>query len=157
MASSTSSPKIFSVASSWSNSDDMIDKISAPLRTALDQDDATEKIFGELVDEAINALRNTKNFKKEVQVTYSIFLENVISEFKPALKAGSFEYKIVKKIANSDIELTKDAQKDRKLRLMQESSSPSAIASKVLQNYEDKIKSTPAAGTEPVSLTEPTQ
>lgn len=126
------------------NSDDMIDKISPPLRTALDQEDATEKVFSELVQEAINALKNTKNFKKEVQVTYSIFLENVISEFKPSLKPGNFEFKIVKKIADSEIELTKDAQRDRKLRLMQESSSPSAIATKVLENYQEKAKATAA-------------
>ena len=54
------------------NSDDMIDKVSSPLRTILDQEDATEKVFGDLVTEALNALINTKNFKKEVQVTYSI-------------------------------------------------------------------------------------
>lgn len=125
------------------NSDDMIDKVSAPLRTILEQEDATEKVFTDLVQEAINALKNTKNFKKEVQVTYAIFLENVISEFKPSLKPDSLEFKIIKKIADSDIELTKEAQKDRKLRLMQESGSPSAIASKVLQNYEEKVKSTP--------------
>lgn len=127
------------------NSDDMIDKVSPPLRTVLDQEDATEKVFGDLVQEAINALKNTKNFKKEVQVTYCIFLENIISEFKPSLKPDSFEYKIVKKIADSEIELTKEAQKDRKLRLMQESSSPSAIAAKVLQNFEEQSKAVPVS------------
>lgn len=127
------------------NSDDMIDKVSPPLRTVLEQEDATEKVFGDLVQEAINALKNTKNFKKEVQVTYCIFLENIISEFKPSLKPDSFEYKIVKKIADSEIELTKEAQKDRKLRLMQESSSPSAIAAKVLQNFEEQRNAPPPA------------
>ena len=126
------------------NSDDMIEKITPPLRNILEQEDATEKVFGDLVQEAINALKNTKNFKKEVQVTYAIFLENVISEFKPGLKVGGFEYKTIKKIAESDIELTKDAQKDRKLRLMQESSSPSIIAAKVIENFEEKLKSKPA-------------
>ncbi len=136
------------------NSDDMIDKISPPLRSALEAEDATEKVFEELVQEAINALKNTKNFKKEVQVTYAIFLENVISEFKPSLKPGGFEFTIIKKIADSDIELTKDAEKDRKLRLMQESSSPSAIASKVLKNYEERLKSAPAKSEDELDKTE---
>lgn len=136
------------------NADDMIEKISPPLRTALEQEDATEKVFGDLVTEAINALTNTRNFKKEVQVTYAIFLENVISEFKPGLKKESFEYKIVKKIADSSIELTKDAQKDRKLRLMQESASPSVIAKKVLEDFEEKLKAPPVKEVEPAPLTE---
>jgi hypothetical protein len=122
------------------NGDDMIEKISPPLRSVLEQEDATEKVFSELVTEAVNALTNTRVFKKEVQVTYAIFLENVISEFKPALKKDGFEYKIVKKIADANIELTKDAQKDRKLRLMQESASPSQIAKKVLEDFEERLK-----------------
>lgn len=131
------------------NSDDMIDKISAPLRTVLEQEDETEKVFTELVDEAINALTNTKNFKKEAQVTYAIFLENVISEFRPQVKKDTFELKIVKKIADANIKLTKDAEKDRKLRLMQESTSPSEIAKKVLEVAEQKEKNPPPAPVEP--------
>lgn len=125
------------------NSDDMIDKIASPLRRELEQEEATEKVFTELVDEAINALKNTKNFKKEVQVTYAVFLENIISEFKPALKSDNFEYKIIKKISASKIELTKEAQQDRKLRLMQDIGSPSEIAKKVILDFEEKIKTPP--------------
>ncbi|MBL7545152.1 MAG: hypothetical protein JNL11_15145 [Bdellovibrionaceae bacterium] len=125
------------------NADDMIEKISAPLRTVMEQEDETEKVFDELVAEALNALTNTKNFKKEVQVTYAIFLENVISEFKPLIKKDSFEYKLIKKIADRNVELTKDAQKDRTLRLMQESVSPSEIAKKVLTDFEEKLKNPP--------------
>lgn len=136
------------------NSDDMIEKISAPLRAALEQEDATEKVFGDLITEAINALTNTRNFKKEVQVTYAIFLENIISEFKPNLRKENFEYKMVKRIADSSIELTKDAQKDRKLRMMRESTSPSVIAKKVLEDFEEKLKVPPANEAEPPPLTE---
>jgi hypothetical protein len=136
------------------NGDDMIEKISSPLRSALEDEDATEKVFSDLVTEATNALTNTKNFKKEVQVTYAIFLENIISEFKPGLKKDAFEYKIIKKIADADIELTKDAQKDRKLRLMQESASPSAIAKKVLSDFEEKLKAPPVKVDETVPALE---
>lgn len=137
------------------NSDDMIDKISSPLRTALEQEDQTEKVFTELVDEAVLALTNTKNFKKEVQVTYAIFLENIISEFKPAVKKDSFEHKIVKKIADAKITLTKDAERDRKLRLMQESVSPSDIAKKVLEAAEEKEKKAAVEPAAPVPTSSP--
>lgn len=120
------------------DSDDMISKIIDPLRNKLEEEDAYEKVFEELIQEAINALKNTKNFKRDVQVTYAIFLENALSEFKPDIKDDSFEMKMVKKIADSQIELTKDARKERQLRLMTEGSSPSEIARLILQDYEKK-------------------
>lgn len=120
------------------DSDDMISKIIDPLRNKLDEEDAYEKVFEELIQEAINALKNTKNFKRDVQVTYAIFLENTLSEFKPDIKDDSFEMKMVKKIADSQIELTKDARKERQLRLMTEGTSPSEIARLILQDYEKK-------------------
>jgi hypothetical protein len=120
------------------NSDDMISKVMDQLRYQLDQEEAYEKVFEELIQEALNALTNTKNFKKDVQVTYAIFLENFISEFKPDLTAENFEMKMIKKIADSKIELTKDARKERQLRLMSEGSSPSELAKKVIQDYEKR-------------------
>lgn len=120
------------------NSDDMISKVMDQLRYHLDQEEAYEKVFEELIQEALNALTNTKNFKKDVQVTYAIFLENFISEFKPDLTAENFEMKMIKKIADSKIELTKDARKERQLRLMSEGSSPSELAKKVIQDYEKR-------------------
>lgn len=120
------------------DSDDMISKIIDPLRNKLEEEDAYEKVFEELIQEAINALKNTKNFKRDVQVTYAIFLENTLSEFKPDIKDDNFEMKMVKKIADSQIELTKDARKERQLRLMTEGSSPSEIARLILQDYEKR-------------------
>lgn len=130
------------------NADDMISKIMDPIRNQLDQEDAYEKIFEELIQEAINALKNTKNFKRDVQVTYAIFLENTLAELKPDIKENSFELKMIKKIADSQIELTKDARKERQLRLMSEGTSPSELAKIILQDYEKKIKEVPAKSEE---------
>lgn len=120
------------------NQDNVIEKVMPALKAALDHDDESERVYKELIDEALNALTHTKNFKKEVQVTYSIFLENIISEFKPDLKKDSFEEKMIRKIAEKNIQLTKDAINDRRLRLMSESPSPSQIASKIIQDWEVK-------------------
>lgn len=120
------------------DSDDMISKIIDPLKNKLEEEDAYEKVFEELIQEAINALKNTKNFKRDVQVTYAIFLENTLSEFKPDMKENNFEMKMIRKIADSQIELTKDARKERQLRLMSEGTSPSELAKLILQDYQKK-------------------
>lgn len=120
------------------NSDDMISKIVDQLRSQLELESAYEKVFSELIQEAINALKRPQNFKKDVQVSYAIFLENTIAEFKPDLKSDSFELKMIQKIAGSELDLTKEARKERQLRLMTEGSSPSELAKIVLQEFEKK-------------------
>ncbi|MBO9667752.1 MAG: hypothetical protein J7501_13175 [Bdellovibrio sp.] len=114
------------------NDDDMIDKIVGPVRTNLDELEAWEKTVSQLTDEAVNALKHTKPFKPVVQVTYAIFLENLMSEMKPFLKDGGFERKIVERIANAKIEITDAAKGERKLRMMKGTDSPSDIATKLL-------------------------
>ncbi|MCK6600050.1 MAG: hypothetical protein L6Q37_16920 [Bdellovibrionaceae bacterium] len=135
------------------NSDDMISKIADSIKVKLDEESAYEGVFEELIREAINALKNPSKFKKDVQVTYAIFLENTIAEFKPELKNKGFEYKMMEKIANSSIELTQEARKERQLRLMSEGTSPSEMAKKILENYELESKSrqekSAATGQEP--------
>ena len=135
------------------NSDDMISKIADSIKVKLDEENAYESVFEELIREAINALKNPSKFKKDVQVTYAIFLENTIAEFKPELKNKGFEYKMMEKIANSSIELSKEARKERQLRLMSEGTSPSEMAKKILESYELDTKNgqekSTAAGLEP--------
>jgi hypothetical protein len=110
----------------------MIDKVIGPVRTKLDELEAWEKTVSQLTDEAVNALKHTKPFKPVVQVTYAIFLENLMSEMKPFLKDGGFERKIVERIANAKIEMTDQAKSERKLRMMKGTDSPSEIATKLL-------------------------
>lgn len=117
------------------NTDDMINKVKDPLRNQLDQESSYEIIFEELIQEAIYALKNTKNFKRDVQVTYAIFLENTIAEFKPDIKDGNFEMKMLTKISESNLILTKEARKERQLRLMTEGVSPSELAKIILDEH----------------------
>lgn len=114
------------------NDDGMIEKVVAPLRSNLDELEAWEKTLSQLTDEAINALKNPRAFKPVVQVTYTVFLENLLSEIKPYLKPVGFERKIVERIRDAKIEITKEAFNERKLRTMKSTVSPSELATKIL-------------------------
>ncbi|MEN0058275.1 MAG: hypothetical protein AAGB31_05535 [Bdellovibrio sp.] len=114
------------------NEDDMIDKVVAPLRTQLDQLESWEKTISQLTDEAINALKNPRAFKPVVQVTYVVFLENLLAEIKPLAKNEGFERKIAERVRDAEIEVSKEAINERKLRTMHSTTSPSTIAEKIL-------------------------
>lgn len=116
------------------NDDDLIDKVVTPLRTNLDESEAWEKTLSQLTDEAINALKNPKAFKPVVQMTYVIFLENMLAEVKPYIKNNGFERELVERVRKADIQVTKEAVNERKLRTMKGTVSPSEIAAKVLEN-----------------------
>ncbi len=122
------------------NDDGMVTKVYTPLRNELDRLNALEKAYKDLVDEALYALKNNQNFKPDVQVSYAIFLENLIAEFKPLARDISFERSIIEKISKASVELTKEALKERKRRLMKEGESPSVIAQTVLKNIEEEKK-----------------
>lgn len=114
------------------NEDDMIEKIVSPLRANLDEIESWEKSISQLTDEALNALKNPKAFKPVVQVTYAIFLVNLMSEIKPFLKADGFERQILERIRDAKVEITKEARNELKLRTMKSLSSPSEIAALIL-------------------------
>lgn len=116
------------------NDDDMIDKVVAPLRTNLDEIEAWEKTVSQLTDEAVNALKHTKPFKPVIQVTYAVFLENLLSEIKPYIKGNGFERKIAERIRDAHIEITKEAKNERSVRMMKHTDSPSEVAEKILKD-----------------------
>ena len=114
------------------NDDGLISKVYPLLRSELERIDGLEKAFTDLTKEAIDALKNTKNFTPKAQVTYFLFLENLILEFKPLIKGNDYEKALVEKIAAADIELTSEAVKERQIRVMKKSVSPSELAKTVL-------------------------
>lgn len=114
------------------NEDGLIEKVMSPLRNGLDELDAWESSVQQLVKEAIGALKNPKAFKPVIQVTYTIFLENLISEMKPRAQL-EFENSILSQIQKANIVLTPQAKNERVLRMMKETRSPSEIAADVLK------------------------
>jgi hypothetical protein len=113
--------------------DDMIDKVVGPLRTKLDELDQWENALTILVDEAVNALKHPKGVKPVNQNTYAVFLENFIAESKPYAKSNGFERKLLEKIRDAKIEMTREAKNERSLRGMKVGDSPSDLAKRVLE------------------------
>ncbi|MEZ0391199.1 MAG: hypothetical protein ACAH59_03215 [Pseudobdellovibrionaceae bacterium] len=127
---------------SRSNEDFMIEKITPQLKVEMDEHDSWEPSIQALVKEALGALGNPKAFKPVVQVTYLIFLENMIAELKPRLDE-KFERKIITQIRDAKISVTKEAVNERRLRVMKETTSPSLIAEAVLKEHEEMKKAAP--------------
>jgi hypothetical protein len=137
---------------SRSNEDFMIEKILPLVKAEMEEQNAWEKSHQALVKEAIGALKNPKAFTPVVQVTYWVFLENVIAEMKPRLDER-FESKLITQIRDAKIEMSKEAVNERRLRVMKGSSSPSEIAAGVIKDWEEAQKNPPPEA--PVGKTAP--
>jgi len=126
------------------NEDFLIEKVLPPLKNELEELGGWEHSVKALVKEALGALGNPKAFKPEAQVTYEVFLENLVSELKPKV-SETFERSVIAQIRDAKIVLTKEAVSERKLRMMKDSISPSDLAQTVLAAYEEQAKAVPAA------------
>ncbi len=129
--------------------DNMIEKVLPPIRQLLEERDEWAPTVEELADEALNALKRanekSKNFAPVVQVTYVIFLENLIGEFKPQAVGPGFERRIIEKIKEAKIELSSEAKSFRYQKVMETKVSPSERADQVLKELdaEKKVKVEP--------------
>ncbi|MFN7824754.1 MAG: hypothetical protein ACK5P6_05275 [Pseudobdellovibrionaceae bacterium] len=121
----------FQAVFSRPNDDLMIEKIISPLKSELEEHEAYEETVRDLVKEAISALKNPKAFQPVVQVTYVVFLENIISEFRPKAQE-EFEKSIITQIRDAKIDLPKGARDERTLRMMKQNPSPSEIAAAII-------------------------
>jgi hypothetical protein len=138
---------------SRSNEDFMIEKLVPQLKVELEEHEGWEASVQALVKEALGALKNPKAFQPVVQVTYQVFLENIIAELKP--RAGEdFENRILKQIRDANAEPTKEAAHERRLRVMKQSSSVSQLADAVLKAYEEDLKKNPPTTTMPPAADE---
>jgi hypothetical protein len=108
--------------------DPMVDKVMPPLRSELEENDLWEPVMDSLVKEAIGALNNPKAFKPVVLNTYAVFLENVIADFQPFAEKPGYERKVIQKIQDANIKITKEEENERKLRGLANHKSPSEIA-----------------------------
>lgn len=141
------------------DSDRMIEKVASPLRFELDELGEYRRVMKELIDEALNALKHTRNFRPSVQVTYIVFLENFMGENKnAATKEDGFERGLIKKIKKAKIKVTKEATNERNVKGLKEKKSPSDTAEEVLENIKqlEKEKEEKAAEAAAESAAEPT-
>ena len=123
--------------------DGLLDKVISIVKNPLDDNDAWESSIEELVNKSIGMLKNNGVHPTD-QVTSAVILENIIAEFKPSFfkqyQSPGFETRIIERIASADIEFSKAAQSERKLNLMRSTSSPSAIAQRLIENKTDTVK-----------------
>lgn len=122
------------------NEDGTVEKVLPLVKNPLSDQDEWESTVEALVDEAIGILNAPKDVSAKDQATYVIMLENMISEFKPELKKKGFEFRMVEKIANADVSLTKEAKNEKKLGMMRSTNSPSELAQKVIAGLKPKKK-----------------
>jgi hypothetical protein len=121
--------------------DGMIDKVVGSLRSELDENEAWDTSLNALADEAINALKDPpKEMKANLQVTYAIFLQNLVGYLKPQSKADGFERTLLTKIRDAEIKVTKAARNERRVRSIKGLASPSETAARVLEGKQNRRK-----------------
>ncbi|MFZ3231320.1 MAG: hypothetical protein WA160_14015 [Pseudobdellovibrio sp.] len=125
------------------NEDGLIEKIISIIKTPMEDHDLWESSIVELVDRGIASFGN-ENTSGADQVTYGFVLENIVSEFKPLFvkqyESPGFETQIIEKIANADVEFSKQAAAERKLGIMRGHISPSVFAKKLIERKEEVLK-----------------
>lgn len=121
------------------NEDLMIEKVISPLKSALEEQDAYEETIRDLVSEAVSQLRNPKQVSGVVQVTYLVFLENILSEFNP-LKDRTFERSVIEQIRDAKIVVSDTARSERTLRTMKQNPSPSELAERLIPSPQSEKK-----------------
>lgn len=117
--------------------DGLISKVLPDLSSELDKNEILESAYSDLINESIEALKNPEKDSSQDLVTHLVFLENIISEFKPKLDEN-FNFEMIKKIAQSDFKVPKKANNERKVRMMKARKSPSEIAAKVIAESKKK-------------------
>ena len=123
--------------------DSLVEKIISIVKNPLDDKSAWEASIDDLVDRSIANLK-VKGVHPSDQVTSGVVLENIISEFKPDFikqyESPGFEGRVIERIADADIEFSKSALSERKLNLMRGTSSPSRIASRLIEIRAEALK-----------------
>lgn len=127
------------------NNDSLISKVLPNLKIELDGLSAWDRTIKSLVKESIGALKNPRAFKPEVQVTYTVFLENLISELKVNAR-GQLEQKVLEDIKDANIVPSNEAKKESLKRMKVEITSPSIVAELAIKEAEASITHISAGG-----------
>ena len=116
--------------------DGLLEKVISIIKNPLEDNDAWESTIEEIVTNSIRLLKS-EGAQPSDQVTSAVVLENIIAEFKPSFfkqyLSPAFETRIIERIATAEIEFSKAALSERKLNLMRSTSTPSAIAQRLIE------------------------
>lgn len=131
------------IAFSRPNEDVILDKIINIVRNPLEDADEWESTVEQMVGQAVNTIKNASSLATD-QVTASIVLENVLSEFKPQFvkqyQSGGFETTVVERIAASDLKFSNFAEQEKKLNQMKSGLSPSQLAQRLVDLKNKKLE-----------------
>lgn len=124
--------------------DGMIEKIIDTIRYSAESNVAWERAVDAATQRAISVLRVDTTASVD-QVTYLIFLDNLISEMGPEFikqyQGPKFEKKIITKIAEANIVVSNSASSESRLNLMIKLRSPSSRAQSLINERNLKYKS----------------
>ncbi len=124
--------------------DALVDKVIDTVKTPLEDNGFWESTIQSLIEESVAAIKDSNRSSAD-QVTYSIVLENLISDLRPEFikqyKSPGFESRMIEKIAATEVELNASARAERKLNLMKGGISPAQIAKRLLDKREEVLKS----------------
>lgn len=131
------------IAFSRPNEEVILDKIISIVRSPLEDADEWESTIEQMVGQAVQTIKNDKAQATD-QVTASVILENVLSEFKPLFvkqyQSAGFETTIIERIAASDLRFSKQAEQEKKLNQMRSGLTPSQLAQKLVDIKNKKLE-----------------
>lgn len=124
--------------------DSVVEKVISTVKSPLEDNDLWESAIEGLINESFVVIQDANRSSAD-QVTYSVVLENLISEMRPEFlkqyKSPGFETRMIEKIAGANTELTSSAKAERKLNLMKGSFTASQVAQRLLDKRDDVLKS----------------
>lgn len=118
------------------NEDDTAGRLLAGINRAADSDEQWQDILKTTINRSLAALSDSAT-SAEDQVTYLVLLQNWLAEVKPqVLRPGEapFEKMLVQKIADAQLEVSPEADRESSLNLMTRLRSPSLIATDILKS-----------------------
>lgn len=131
------------IAFSRPNEEVILDKIINIVRNPLEDADEWENTIEQMVGQAVKTIKDDSASATD-QVSASVILENVLSEFKPQFvkqyQGGGFETTVVERIAASDLRFSKQAEQEKKLNQMKSGLTPSQLAQKLVEIKNKKLE-----------------
>lgn len=121
------------------NSDNMVAKLVPEVRRVLVGFNAYESSVSAVANEAIGYVKNDEA-PVSVQSTSLFVLDNILADIRPEVEANASLHAVVEHIRDAKLSMSREVNKERSLRGMFNTKSPSDIAREMLKHLEAKNK-----------------
>lgn len=119
------------------DSDNMVAKLVPEVRRMMLGFNAYESSVSMIADEALDYVAS-KNAAPSIQSTSLFILDNILGEIRPEIGSNAQLRTVAERIRDADLSVSKDVQKERKIRGMFSTKSPSDVAREMLRKFEEK-------------------